>query len=282
TALREAPPAPEPPRSLHARLMEMAAVASPAGVREPDSAQSPTFRDARRIGWRAARIGWRMSRTHHRHEPRGSTMANMTTNKKALVTAVAVAIVAVAVGVAYMGDMFPHGANEMAAATIAPAHRYEASQVSSGDLQLGNQDAAKFVQTDVYQKIINDPAMLTLLRSDAFRNALANSEMRTALSNSDALRTALERSDAFRASLQNSDAFRAALEHNDAFRNALANNDALRASLQHNAAFLSAMQRNAAFRNALQSSDAFRSALEHNDAFLQALARNDAFRASLQ
>ena len=191
-ALREAPPAAEPPRSLHARLVEMAAAASCHGVQEPDSTQPPTFRGARRIGWRAARIGWRMSRTHHRHESRGSTMTNMTTKKKALVTAVAVAIVAVAVGVAYMGDMFPHGANEMAAATIAPAHRYEASQVKSGDLQLGNQDAAKFVQTDAYQKIINDPAMLTLLRSDAFRNALANSELRSAMANSDALRSALQ------------------------------------------------------------------------------------------
>ncbi|MGH8164913.1 MAG: hypothetical protein ACREP1_11340, partial [Rhodanobacteraceae bacterium] len=119
-------------------------------------------------------------------------------------TALALAIVVVAGGVAYMGDMFPHGANEMAAATIAPAHRYQASQVDGNDIKLGNQDAAKFVQTDAYQKIINDPAMMTLLRSDAFRAALTNSEMRTAMSNSAALRTALQSSDAFRASLQNS------------------------------------------------------------------------------
>ncbi|MBS0382170.1 MAG: hypothetical protein JSR56_07035, partial [Proteobacteria bacterium] len=104
-ALHNASPAPEPPESLHARLLAMAAAASRPGQQDGDSTPPPTFRSARRTGWHAPRIGWRTSRTHHTHESRGNAMANMTTQKKVLVTAVAVAIVAVAVGVAYKGDM---------------------------------------------------------------------------------------------------------------------------------------------------------------------------------
>ncbi len=60
TAFRQAVSAPEPPPSLHARLLEMAVAAGRPGAQDSDPTQPPTFRGARRIGWRAARIGWRM------------------------------------------------------------------------------------------------------------------------------------------------------------------------------------------------------------------------------
>ncbi|HET7162921.1 MAG TPA: hypothetical protein VFI32_09670, partial [Rhodanobacteraceae bacterium] len=68
----------------------------------------------------------------HLHSQRSRAMSS--NNKKPLVIGLAAAIVAVAGGVALFGDRFPHGNQEMAAGTIAPAQRYQASQVAAADV----------------------------------------------------------------------------------------------------------------------------------------------------
>ncbi|HEY9400792.1 MAG TPA: hypothetical protein VIP76_04765, partial [Luteimonas sp.] len=83
----------------------------------------------------------------HLHSQRSRAMSN-TTNKKALVIGLAASIVAVAGGVALFGDRLPHGNQEMAAGTIAPAQRYQASQVTADDVKLGDQSSAQFMQTE--------------------------------------------------------------------------------------------------------------------------------------
>ncbi|MGH8191856.1 MAG: hypothetical protein ACREP2_10460, partial [Rhodanobacteraceae bacterium] len=240
--LERAAPVPAPPESLHQRILAMAWRRPVTEAQSSADENSPTFPIVRRIGF--GRTGVRRSRHQpdfiHSQQQRNKSMSTMTTKKKALVTGLAIAIVVVAGGVAYFGNGLPSGNREMAAATIAPAHRYEASQVSSSDIQLGDQSVAKFVQTDTYQQIIHDPAIMTLLQSDAFRSAIASSEMRSALASPDALRSAIARTDAMRAALANSAAFRTALARNDAFRSALASNDAFRMALANNDAFRSA------------------------------------------
>ena len=126
----------------------------------------------------------------HLHSQRSRAMSN-STNKKPLVIGLAAAIVAVAGSVALFGDRLPHGNQEMAAGTIAPAQRYQASQVAEGDVKLGDQAAAEFTQTDAYRHMMDDPALMAALRSDAFRQALQSDAFRQALQ-SDALRQALD------------------------------------------------------------------------------------------
>jgi hypothetical protein len=262
-ALRSAP-MPPVPATLRQRILDaLPAVGAGAGTTtRPQAGQADSGTNPRHRRNTPGQAGHAGHPHDHLHSQRSRAMSN-TTNKKALVIGLAASIVAVAGGVALFGDRLPHGNQEMAAGTIAPAQRYQASQVTAADVQLGDQSAAQFMQTDAYRHIMGDPAMRAAMSNDAFRAALANDAFRAALQN-DAFRAALA-SDAFRAALQ-SDAFRMAMS-NDAFRAAL-QSDAFRMALQSDA-----------FRAAM-ASDAFRAAVQ-KEACRDALL-NDALRAALQ
>ena len=254
---------------LPAALPMSAAIQAGIGDRQTragsDTTPAPTFSLRQRI-WTRTR-----GKSGYSDNQRSRAMSNTTGNKKVLVLGLAAGILAVAGTVAYMGDRLPFGNKEMAAGTIAPAQRYQSVQIASGDVKLGDQTTAQFMQTDVFKRMTSDPAFAAALQSDAYRNVMSNDAFREALK-SDAFRAALK-SDAFRDALRN-EAFREALK-NDAFRDAL-KSDAFRDAMK-NEAFRSALKSDA-FRDALKN-DAFRDAMK-NDAFRDAL-KNDAFRSAL-
>ena len=117
----------------------------------------------------------------------------MKSNKILALCALAVAIGAVG----YFGFGVP--SNDEVFGTIAPAQRYQAETVGATDVELGDQSAAKFMQSDAFRMIQADAKLSEALRSDAFRAALASDSFRAAL-NSDSFRAALA-SDSFRAAL---------------------------------------------------------------------------------
>ena len=122
---------------------------------------------------------------------------------------IAIGVLAVVVGgVAFLGDDFPTG-SEQASGTIVPAERYRGEQITSSDVELGDESVAQLMQTDLFQQIVSDAAFASALNSDSFRSAM----------NSEAFRSAM-----------NSDSFRSALA-SDSFRNAMAN-EALRNASQ--------------------------------------------------
>jgi hypothetical protein len=139
------------------------------------------------------------------------------------------------------------------AGSVTPAERYRADTVPT-TFPLGDESVSKFMQTDLYEKIVSDKDLAAAFGSDAFRQAMGSEAFRQALG-SDAFRQALG-SDAFRQAL-GSDAFRQALG-SDAFRQALGSD---------------------AFRQAL-GNESFRQALG-SDAFRQSLG-NDALKAAAQ
>ena len=138
----------------------------------------------------------------------------------------ALSALAVAIGtIGYFGFGYPPSKSD-SFGTIAPAQRYQSDTVGETDVQLGDQSAAKFMQSDAFRLIQSDANLQAALRSDSFRAALASDSFRAAMA-SDSFRAALA-SDSFRAALA-SDSFRAALA-SDSFRAALAS-DSFRAAL---------------------------------------------------
>ena len=200
---------------------------------EPDTNLSGPGRYV--IAWPRRAFRAKQTQTTHSHTPR-STM------KRSKI--LASGAIAAAVGaVLYFGVMQSHVKPGDTFGTIAPAQRYQAATVGAGDVQLGDEGTAKFMQTDAFRLIQSDAKLSEPLRSDAFRAALASDSFRAALA-----------SDSFRQALA-SDSFRAALA-SDSFRQALASDS---------------------FRQALRS-DSFRQALA-SDSFRQAL-RSDTQAAS--
>jgi hypothetical protein len=121
--------------------------------------------------------------------------------------------------VAYIGMNNPAG-DEVTGA-VAPAERYRAEQISSDDIDLGDQAVQDFMQSDFFAKLSTDEALRDAFASDAVRDALANDAVRDALAN-EAVRDAFA-SDAVR------DAFA-----NEAVRDAFAR-DAVRDAFAHEA-----------------------------------------------
>ena len=120
------------------------------------------------------------------------------------------ALAALAAGIGAVGYFGFHSppANDQVFGTIVPAQRYQAPTVGAADVTLGDQGAAKFMQSDAFRLIKGDAKLSEALRSDSFRAALASDSFRAALA-SDSFRAALA-SDSFRAAMA-SDSFRAAL-----------------------------------------------------------------------
>lgn len=139
---------------------------------------------------------------------------------------VVVGLAVVIGGIALLSDDFPSGSDQVSG-TIAPAERYRGEQITSNDVELGDESVAQLMQTDLFQQIVSDASFANAMRSDAFRTVMASEAFRTVM-NSEAFRTAMN-SEAFRTAL-NSEAFRTAMA-SDSFRTAMAN-EALRNASQ--------------------------------------------------
>ena len=93
----------------------------------------------------------------------------------------ALSALAVAIGaVGYFGFGIP-SSNTDVVGTIAPAQRYQAATVGEGDVKLGDQSAAQFMQTDAFRMIQGDAKLSEAMRSDSFRAALQSDSFRAAL-----------------------------------------------------------------------------------------------------
>ena len=82
------------------------------------------------------------------------------------IAAVMVAVVAV---VGYFASSYPPSSEE-AAGTIAPAERYRADQIGSEDVKLGDESLQAFMQTDTFDRLINDQAFLDAMNDAAVRD----------------------------------------------------------------------------------------------------------------
>ena len=102
----------------------------------------------------------------------------------------ALSALAVAIGaVGFFGLGIQQSADD-SYGTIAPAQRYQAETVGAGDVKLGDQSTAQFMQSDTFRLIQSDAKLSEALRSDSFRAALASDSFRAALT-SDSFRAAL-------------------------------------------------------------------------------------------
>ena len=79
-----------------------------------------------------------------------------------------------------------------ASGSIVAAERYrsETKPISDQSATLGDESIAQFMQTDVYQMMLVNPALADAMASEAFRSAMASEAFRSALA-SEAFRSAL-------------------------------------------------------------------------------------------
>ena len=122
-------------------------------------------------------------------------------NQKTLIVVAALAVVIG--GVAFFASDMPSG--EQASGTIVPAERYRGEQITSDDVELGDEGLSQLMQTDLFEQIVNDAAFAEAMRSEAFRSAMASDSFRNAMA-SDSYRNALA-NDSFRNAMA-SDSFR--------------------------------------------------------------------------
>ena len=90
-------------------------------------------------------------------------------------TPIVVAAVAIVVGIIYFGAN-RQPANDEVTGTVAPAERYRADQITEDDINLGDQTVQQFMQTDTYDRIINDEALMAVLNSAEMQAVLNNGD----------------------------------------------------------------------------------------------------------
>jgi len=201
------------------------------------------------------------------------TLLEETMAKKALIIGTtAVAVIAI---IGYSIGGYPPSGSEIGTigagdeiSGVQRASRYRGRTMNESDVSLTNPDIQLIFQNHEVLTLVKSEVFREAMRDDAFRELQSNEAFRE-LMRGDAFRE-LMRGDAFR-ELMNNEAFRE-LSNSEAFRD-LANSEAFR-ELANNDAFRAAMN-NEAFRDAM-SMEAFREAMS-NDAFREAMS-NDAFR----
>ena len=67
------------------------------------------------------------------------------------------------------------------AGTIAPAQRYQASQVGEADVTLGDTSIPELMQTDAFEMMIKDPSFRALVTDPGFGAIAGNSQALAAL-----------------------------------------------------------------------------------------------------
>jgi hypothetical protein len=126
-------------------------------------------------GWRVFRSMGSRSPGRGRHESISAGI--MSTSRRVLLGVAAAAVIAI--GYFAIKGYPPIG--DGAAGTVGAAKRYPSEQISAKDVVLENTEVQEFMQSDVFQKLIHDPASRRLLASDSFRQALASEAFQQAL-----------------------------------------------------------------------------------------------------
>ena len=91
--------------------------------------------------------------------------ARISNNTRIVVAGAAVLVVA---GAAYgIGRVYPPQGGG-ASGTIAPADRYQVSQVGTADIVLGDTTVPQLMQTDVFELMVKDPGFRALATSPGF------------------------------------------------------------------------------------------------------------------
>ena len=101
----------------------------------------------------------------------------VTVNKKIIFALAAAAVVVLAVITYTNYPSTPTGTE----ATIGAAQRAQAPQIAASDVQLGDTEAQAFLQSEVFDELINDENTRTLLQDAGLRQILADADLRKAL-----------------------------------------------------------------------------------------------------
>ena len=98
----------------------------------------------------------------------------------------ATGLVSVVAAGLYVGNQYPFDDKELTG-TIALAQRYQAAQIGASDVVLGDETIARFMQTDAFQMIVENPQLarvfgderfLHLATDERFRNMVADERFR--------------------------------------------------------------------------------------------------------
>ena len=84
----------------------------------------------------------------------------MATSSNKFIPIVAAFVGGITIG--YFGSTMPPG-DDVMSGTVAPAQRYRAEQPGSDDIRLGDQALVDLMQSDVFIKVMSDPAFAALL-----------------------------------------------------------------------------------------------------------------------
>ena len=98
-------------------------------------------------------------------------------NRKYLATGAAILVVAA--GAYGLGRVYPPLGPS--AGTIAPAERYQSSQVGEGDVTLGDTSVAELMQTDVFELMVHDENFRALAASPGFKALAGQPQVMAAL-----------------------------------------------------------------------------------------------------
>src|SRR3954469_13645538 len=99
-------------------------------------------------------------------------MPSSTINNKSKMYLTTAGVLAVGLAAYGLGRVYPPLGPS--AGTIAPAERYVSSQVSEGDVTLGDTSVPELMQTDAFELMVKDPNFRALATDPAFA-ALAGS-----------------------------------------------------------------------------------------------------------
>jgi hypothetical protein len=122
--------------------------------------------------------------------PRANPRRGVAVNKNLIFGLAAAAVVILAV-ITYTS--YPP-ATDGTEATIGAAQRAQAPQIAPQDVALGDASAQEFLQSELFDELINDEATRTMLQDAEIRKNLADPELRRALEDQ-AVREALRRPD---------------------------------------------------------------------------------------
>ena len=105
----------------------------------------------------------------------------MATNKQGIIGAlVAVAVIGI-VAIGYFSLNKAPAIPEDAAGAVGAADRYQSEQIAAEDVQIEQVELQAFLQTDEFDRLVNDPETRKLLASDAMQQAMSDASFSAAL-----------------------------------------------------------------------------------------------------
>jgi hypothetical protein len=91
-----------------------------------------------------------------------------------------IALVVIGAAIMFLSDGMSPTAED-AAGTIVPAERYRANQIDSDDVVLGDETFAKFMQTDLYEELVQNPELIEVITDADVLAAFNDENMRMEL-----------------------------------------------------------------------------------------------------